>query len=43
MYQLTEALWALHEQNIVHLDLKPDNIILNENDTLFLADFGCSV
>ena len=38
--QITEALVALHGRGIVHRDLKPDNLMLREDGTLVLADFG---
>ena len=38
--QLSEALIALHARGIVHRDLKPDNLMLREEGTLVLADFG---
>uniref|UniRef100_A0A8C0MT10 Serine/threonine-protein kinase ULK3 n=1 Tax=Canis lupus familiaris TaxID=9615 RepID=A0A8C0MT10_CANLF len=42
MQQLASALQFLHEQNISHLDLKPQNILLSslEKPHLKLADFG---
>uniref|UniRef100_A0A8C2QL37 Serine/threonine-protein kinase ULK3 n=1 Tax=Cricetulus griseus TaxID=10029 RepID=A0A8C2QL37_CRIGR len=42
MQQLASALKSLHERNISHLDLKPQNILLSslEKPHLKLADFG---
>uniref|UniRef100_A0A5F5Q3L4 Serine/threonine-protein kinase ULK3 n=1 Tax=Equus caballus TaxID=9796 RepID=A0A5F5Q3L4_HORSE len=42
MQQLASALQFLHQQNISHLDLKPQNILLSslEKPHLKLADFG---
>ncbi len=38
--QIAEALVAVHARGIVHRDLKPDNLMLREDGTLVLADFG---
>ncbi|XP_062873202.1 proto-oncogene serine/threonine-protein kinase mos [Trichomycterus rosablanca] len=40
---IVRALQHLHSQGIVHLDLKPANVILTRNGVCKLADFGCSV
>jgi serine/threonine protein kinase len=37
-----EALQYAHEHNIVHLDVKPANLLLDSNDRLLLADFSVS-
>ena len=40
------ALLQLHEKNIYHLDVKPENIIFESNDInapMKLTDFGCSL
>lgn len=39
--QLCDALEALHDINIIHRDVKPENIILNDGK-VFLIDFGVS-
>ena len=41
MFQLARALLFLHQNDILHRDLKPDNILINpEMHELKLADFG---
>lgn len=42
MRQLTDALGAVHAQNIWHLDLKPGNVIIDEQGHVVLIDFGAS-
>ena len=34
------ALKCIHAQNIVHMDVKPDNILINQNGTFKLTDLG---
>jgi len=38
--QLADALSYLHMNHIVHRDLKPENVLLKDEKTLKLADFG---
>lgn len=39
---LARACQSLHRQNVVHQDLKPDNIIIRPDGTAALLDFGLS-
>jgi serine/threonine protein kinase len=42
--QLAEAVRILHrEARIAHFDIKPDNILLDENRTCYLCDFSISL
>ena len=37
---LADAVHALHQQNAIHHDLKPDNVIIRADGTAVLLDFG---
>ncbi|XP_004435814.1 PREDICTED: proto-oncogene serine/threonine-protein kinase mos [Ceratotherium simum simum] len=39
---VVNGLTFLHSQSIVHLDLKPANILISEQDVCKIGDFGCS-
>lgn len=40
--QIAEALEYVHSRNRLHLDIKPGNIMVDENDKAVLIDFGAS-
>ncbi|MDN3351451.1 serine/threonine-protein kinase [Actinomadura sp. DC4] len=37
---ILDALVAVHDRNVVHRDVKPTNIVINEAGEVFLVDFG---
>ena len=39
---ITSALYYIHERRVVHLDLKPANILVSCQDSCKIGDFGCS-
>ena len=39
---LAQAVQALHSQDAIHLDIKPDNILIDDTGKLTLIDFGLS-
>ena len=38
--QIARGLQVVHEAGVLHRDLKPPNLMLRENDTIVLIDFG---
>lgn len=41
-HQIALALGYIHDHNVLHLDVKPANILLRKDDTVVLIDFGVS-
>lgn len=42
VHQIGKALQFVHEKNILHLDIKPSNILIDKNNNARLIDFGVS-
>ncbi|KAL4445509.1 hypothetical protein ABPG74_004583 [Tetrahymena malaccensis] len=40
--QIIEGVIALHDKNIIHSDLKPQNILINSDNQIKICDFGMS-
>ncbi len=41
--QIARALQYAHNKNVIHRDVKPENILVGPNDELLLGDFGIAV
>ena len=40
LYQITSAIKYCHSKRILHRDLKPQNLLIDKNGVIKLADFG---
>jgi eukaryotic-like serine/threonine-protein kinase len=43
VHQMADALQYAHSQNIIHCDIKPENMLLGPEGELWLSDFGLSL
>ena len=42
LHPVIESLQEVHQQNIIHRDISPDNILLNKKGEVILVDFGAA-
>jgi serine/threonine protein kinase len=42
-FQVLQGLAVIHEMGVIHRDLKPSNLILREDHSVAICDFGSAV
>ncbi len=42
-YEILQAINFLHQNNICHLDLKLDNVLVSDTLSIVVCDFGCAI
>lgn len=43
LQQVAEALHYAHQRNVIHRDVKPENLLLKRSNSLLLSDFGIAI
>ncbi|KAI9261548.1 kinase-like domain-containing protein [Phascolomyces articulosus] len=43
LFEIAQGVKAIHDSNIIHLDLKPSNVLIDDAGSIKIGDFGVSV